>query len=236
MTDPPADLEHQPLDSAVHRGLLLAIIERGRASSASELASALGESEERVRDSLARLDANHGLVLHPGGFEPWLVHPFSTTPTAFYVEGAERGWWAPCVWCALGVAHLVPGPVRIHGRLGGEAEPCCVDFDAGRLTPAGLVAHFPIPVARAWDNVHRFCGSTLIFSATDAVDGWCERHGVARGEVVPLEQVAELARVWYGGHLAPDWRKPTASEARTRLESVGLTADHWRVPGGDERF
>src|SRR5262249_57149373 len=40
-----------------------------------------------------------------------------------------RGWWAPCIWCALGVAALVGEDVVIHSRIGGEAEkprPSCL--------------------------------------------------------------------------------------------------------------
>lgn len=230
------DTRHQPLDSTVHQLLLKTLIERGRAATTVELCGRLGASAEVVRSSLLRLEANHGVVMHPGTLDPWLVHPFSTTPTLFHVRNATRGWWAPCVWCALGVAVLVPGPVRIATRLGGETEACEITYNQGRVAPGGLVAHFPIPIARAWDNVHRHCACTLVFSGRDSVETWCASHGIARGEVVPLAQVSELARVWYGDHLAPDWRKPTAIEAQATFASVGLTSEHWRVGGGDQRF
>lgn len=230
------DLAHRPFDSAVHRTLLAVWIERGVPPTLAELGATLDASSAEVRAALTRLEGNHGVVLHPGTHEVWLVHPFSTTPTLFHVAGSERGWWSPCIWCALGVAVLVPEPVRITTTLGGEAERCELTYDSGVVAPSGRVAHFPVPVARAWDNVHRHCACTLVFADLEAVDPWCERHGITRGEVLPLEQVAELARVWYGGHLAPDWRKPTASEARAKFESAGLTAPHWHVPPGDQRF
>jgi len=228
--------DHRPLDGLVHRELLLGMLEHGRAPAQDELAGRLGTSSAEIRESLLRLEANHGVVLHPGTIAPWVIHPFSTTPTSFFVEGPRRGWWAPCVWCALGIAVLAPAPVRITTRSGGESASCTIAYDEGRVSPAGLVAHFPIPVARAWDNVHRHCACTLVFEDRVAIDAWCARHGIARGEVLALEKVAELARVWYGEHLAPEWRKPTASEARRRFESVGLTSPHWHVPDGDERF
>lgn len=231
-----------PLDALVHRTLLVGLIEHGRIESHAALAESLEVSEGAVRNSLTRLESNHGAVMHPGTLDPWLVHPFSTTPTLFHVRNAQRGWWAPCIWCALGIAVLVSGPVHIRTVLGGETEPCEMTYADGRVGPSGLVAHFPIPVARAWDNVHRHCACTLVFrehdgsAEPDEVSAWCERYGIARGEVVPLARVAELARVWYGNHLSPEWRKPTASEAQAIFESVGLTAPHWRVPQGDERF
>ena len=91
-------------------------------------------------------------------------------------------------------------------------------------------------MARAWENVHRFCASTLVFPDEGAIDAWCERHGVGRGEAVPLQQAAELARAWYGGHLDPEWRKPTAAEAQEIFASAGFVGEHWRIDGGDERF
>ncbi len=236
MSTPRAEGAHQPVDSSVHRALLVGLVERGRCPTLDELAAQLGVSTHETGASLRRLEANHGLVLHPGTLEPWVVHPFSTTPTLFWVENGRRGWWAPCIWCALGIAVLVEGPVRISTRLAGEREPCEITHDQGRISPSGLLAHFPIPVARAWDNVHRHCSCTLVFDGRDQVRAWCERHGVPPGEILPVERVAELARVWYGAHLDPRWVKPTASQAAALLASVGLTGEHWRVPQSSERF
>lgn len=228
--------EHRPLDSAVHRALLTGLIEHGRVPTLAEMARELAQPDEPIRQSLARLEANHGVVLHPGTCEPWVVHPFSTTPTLFYVRGARHGWWSPCIWCGLGVATLVAEPVRIHTVLGGETEPCEITHADGAASPPDLLAHFPIPVARAWDNVHRHCACTLVFRNESSIDRWCDRHGIPRGAVLTLSQVADLARVWYGGHLAPDWRKATAAEARARFESVGLTGPHWALAQSTARF
>ena len=103
MTIARPDQSHQPLDSAVHRALLLTMIERGYAASIGELAESLGYSDALIRESLTRLESNHGVVTHPGTLDPWVIHPFSTTPTLFCVTNSERGWWAPCIWCALGI-------------------------------------------------------------------------------------------------------------------------------------
>ncbi len=245
---------HQPLDSAVHRVLLLDMIERGHVPELDELAVTVAASEADVRESLARLDTNHGVVLHPGTFEPWVIHPFSTTPTLFYVarrtphdpsRGVGDGWWAPCIWCALGIAALVREPVRIHTKLGGRETPCAIDVDGdvGSVTASGPrqelvvpLAHFPIPIARAWDNVHRFCACMLVFASASDVDEWSRRHGIERGEILTLDEVAALARAWYGNHLSPDWRKPTADEAQAIFRRVGLTSAHWHVRGGGSRF
>jgi hypothetical protein len=56
--------------------------------------------------ALDALAADHGVVLHPNSHRIWVAHPFSATPTATWVEDGARGWWAPCLWCALGIAAL----------------------------------------------------------------------------------------------------------------------------------
>ena len=130
------------------------------------------------------------------------------------------------------------GDARIHTRIGGEAEEIVIEVSAERLQPEGLVAHFPIPVRRAWDNVHRFCGSTLVFRNLEQVRAWCERHSFASGpgDVQPLEKIRELGRAWYGGHLAPDWKKWSLTDATRIFASIGLTGDTWSLPAGDGRF
>lgn len=227
---------HQAIDSLVHRALLLGMIADGFPPVFGSLASEFGVAEQVIADALRRLEANHGLVLHPGSLEPWVVHPFSLTPTLFWVENARLGWWAPCIWCALGVAWLVDGPVRICTVLGGERERCEMTFDRGRIDPPGLWAHFPIPAARAWDNVHRHCACTLVFRDHSEVARWCTLHGVGRGEILAVEKVAELAHAWYGHHLAPDWRKRTAAEAAETFHRLGLTSAHWSLPPTPQRF
>jgi hypothetical protein len=231
-----SDLTHRPLDSLVHAQILRTIIDRGFAPSAGELSSALHSSHTNVEASLRRLDANHGIVLHPSSSEVWIAHPFSTTPTLFWVVGRGRGWWAPCAWCALGIATLVGEPVVIRSNFGGDGEPFELRCEQGRMTPESYFVHFPVPIARAWENVHRHCACTLVFRDRESIDDWSRRHGIPRGEVQPITKVAELARAWYGRHLATDWRKITAAEAADIFRRVGLTSEHWRVSDGSQRF
>src|SRR5688572_14044455 len=104
---------HHPLDSRVHHALLQHILARGHAPAAGALAAAVGAPEADVAVSLARLAENHGLVLHPGSHDVWVAHPFSLSPTQVWVSTAHGGWWAPCIWCALGVATLAGGTADV---------------------------------------------------------------------------------------------------------------------------
>lgn len=228
---------HQPIDSAMHHAVMRGFLDHGYGPKHEELAEALGISRIKARASLARLEANHGVVLDPGSGEVWLAHPFAATPTLFRVEARDRGWWAPCIWCALGIAALVEeGRVFVKTRLGGDGP--CSDILVGRegIRPQDLLAHFPIRPAEAWQNVHRHCACTLVFESEAAIDRWCARNRIPRGEVLSLEHAARFAAIWYGDHLSTTWRKPTLAEARARFAKAGLTSEHWSLEGEGSRF
>jgi hypothetical protein len=44
-----------------------------------------------------------------------------------------------------------------------------------------------------------------------------------------LPQAWDLSRQWYCTRLDPEFRRPTADEARAIFASVGLTGDFWRI-------
>ncbi|MEO1335719.1 MAG: organomercurial lyase, partial [Myxococcota bacterium] len=114
----------------------------------AELANALSERSEAIIASLKRLEDNHGVMLDPSSGEVWIAHPFCSTPTLFYVQGVQHGWWAPCVWCAMGVVALVDQDVVIKTRIGGDGECCEIKIDEDGIHPRGLMAHFPISPRR----------------------------------------------------------------------------------------
>ncbi len=215
------------LQSAVHHGLIKSLLATGAACNADELARELSVSAMDVEATYRWLHENHGLVLHPDFCEPWVVHPFSLSPTHTWVECEERGWWAPCMWCALGIVHLAGGTGCVHTRLGGEREPVAIDVAGGVVTPAELVVHFALPVRSAWHNVHHFCAMVLPFRSHADIAEWSTRHRVPEGEAVPIDTVSALAREWYGQHDARDWTKWTAEQASDIFARVGLTGPFW---------
>jgi len=225
-----------PNDGRVHQRVIASFVERGRPPSLSELADELAAPADAVADALHRLEAEHGVVLHPGSTDVWIAHPFSASPTGVWVKGEARGWWAPCMWCALGVAVLAAPEATIHARHGGEAEPAVFTVEAAtRISPAAVV-HFPIPVRRAWDNVVHWCATVQPFRAAEDAAAWSARHGLAPGDAVPIDRVLALARVWYGRHLDPAWRKWTIEEARAMFAGAGLTSPIWDLPSASGRF
>ena len=68
--------------SKLHYLLVRGLVERHACPTNAELAQQMGVPPAKVQELLHGLSAIHGVVLHPHICEPWVVHPFSITPTA----------------------------------------------------------------------------------------------------------------------------------------------------------
>ena len=223
--------------SQLHYRLIRGLIDTGACLTNSDLANQLSLPVEQVEQLPRSLADIHGVVLHPHTCEPWIIHPFSLTPTINWIEAQRASWWAPCVWCALGVATLVGGDVRIQTRYGAESEPLVISAIDGEPTGfEDVLVHFAIPPARAWDNVHQHCSMVLPFHSEKAIDDWCKRHRLPRGEVVPLHQVARLANSWYAFHSDPEWRKWSIEEAHDIFYQTGLRSHFWDLGARSGKF
>jgi Alkylmercury lyase len=69
----------------------------------------------------------------------------------------------------------------------------------------------------------------LLFRDEEHIDRWTRAWGLERGAVLTPEQGWRLARAWYGGKLAPDWRRATLEETEALLAEIGLTGEFWRL-------
>jgi hypothetical protein len=218
------------IETTVHHQFIEPLLATGRIPTSREVAERLAVPVEKVERALRSLADTHGVVLHPHACEPWVIHPFSASPTATWVEAGDRGWWAPCMWCACGVATLVGGDAVVHSRIGGEREDIDIHIEGGRVREADLWVHFAVPPRAAWDNVHHFCATVLLFREPEDVRSWSERHGIPMGSVVPVSQVMDLGRVWYARHADRDWRKWTVREAAAIFRDVDLVGEFWSLP------
>lgn len=227
---------HLPIDSRTHHHVMAGIVRDGHAPGLDELARALDCAPAAAEDSLRRLHANHGLVLHPERPDVWIAHPFSLSPTSTWLAAGDRGWWTPCLWCGSGVVAVAAPDCTIHARIAGEAEPLALEVRGGAPLRDDLVVHFSVPPRDAWTHVVHHCAALLPFRSADDVTAWTRRHRIARGAVVPLAQVFALGRAWYGRYLDEDWRKWTIAEARDIFASVGLTGPFWALPDADRPF
>ena len=216
------------LAEAVHTYLIQQLLSVGFIPARDHVASQLEVTTSEIEDAYKRLSDGHGLVLHPHVAEPWVIHPFSLSPTLNWVEKGSMGWWAPCIWCALGIATLAGGEVRIDTRLGAEREPLSILVRDGVVASTEpLLAHFAVPPKHAWNNVHLHCALLLPFRSVSQVESWCEKHAVPLGEAIPLEQAASLAREWYGAYADVHWHKWSKAEAQSIFRKVGLNSAFW---------
>ena len=67
----------------------------------------------------------------------------------------------------------------------------------------------------------------LLFRSEETVNLWCEDRGLPRRPLVSLEQLWQLAVIWYGNRLTPESRRPAADEMVGVFESIGLTGPFW---------
>jgi hypothetical protein len=224
------------IDGPVHYQIIHGFVTQYHAPSAVQVAAQLGVSTEEVVESFRRLQDAHGLALHPQSTAIWVAPPFSASPTGVWVASGTRGWWAPCIWCALGISVLAAPDATVHVRLGGESKETRIVLCGGELTSANLMVHFSVPARDAWENIIHYCATVLPFECLEDVTDWCDRHALPQGDVVALEKVLVLAREWYGRYLDQDWAKWTLKEAQAIFDRVGLRGDAWRLPSGEGVF
>ena len=212
------------------RGRLTRMIaEIGRAPSNAELAAAAGVDESAIEESLQRLHASHSLLLHPHKCEPWIVHPFALSAAGCWVVTGARGYWANCLYCALGIAAATRRDAAIVTRLGGEGRTVTYRVEDGRLLDTDGVFHLSTPVAQWWDNILFACASFQPFASEDEVDPWCRRHGLPQGATLTLDALWRFASDWYGAYLDEPWRKRTPEQARALFDRHGLTGPFWQI-------
>jgi hypothetical protein len=222
--------------SELHHHIIKNFVERGRPPTIADLSDALAAPTEQIRVALLALQEYHGVVLHPGTEEIWVAHPFSAAPTNFWVQAAAVGCWSNCAWCAMGAVTLLGGSAEVTSTIGAESKQVTIRVENGVLADSGLYVHFPIPMAQAWDNVIYTCSTMLLFESEAQVEGWCERHRIARGDLQPLSRILAFAQDWYGRHLDRDWVKWSTVQAATLFERHGLVGPTWQVAAGGSRF
>lgn len=99
--------------SSLHYYIISSIVRQGYAPKISQIAQHFATTEDSVVTALKALEQYHGVVLHPTSSEVWIMHPFSTAPTNFWIESANGSWWGNCAWCSLGAAALLKQDLTI---------------------------------------------------------------------------------------------------------------------------
>src|SRR4051812_31999892 len=113
-------------NSNLHHNIISSFLHLQRPATIHEIASQLGCSDAEARSGLRVLANYHGVVLHPHSDEIWVAHPFSAAPTTCVVSSGTRKWWGNCVWCSLGLIHLVGGTATLETKTGAIGESVTV--------------------------------------------------------------------------------------------------------------
>ena len=222
--------------SNLHYKLIKGIIENGFAPEVEDLSKILDANKNDIIRGLYELQEYHGVVLHPREPKVWVIHPFATAPTNFYVECKKGEWWGNCAWCSLGIAALVGDDVTITTTIGAEKKQIKINIINGEILEKNYYVHFPIPMKKAWDNVVYTCSNMLVFENRNQVGEWSTKHNIPQGDLQPIENIWNFSKKWYGRHLDPTWTKWTVEEARQIFKEYELTGQIWDLGESKERF
>ncbi len=205
------------------------IFDNGFAPTTDQLSKLLDIDRSEIENGLTALQDNHAIVLHPNSFDIWVAHPFALFPTLFWVKTADKQWWGNCPWCSFGIASLTKTDTNIFTKLKGQHEPLKIEIKDNKIVQHDYFVHFPIPANKFWDNVIYTCSMMLIFKDENEIDEWCKQYNKPKGEVLPIQQVWELAQIWYGNYLDTDFKRKTKEIAENMFEKVGLTSNFWKL-------
>lgn len=67
----------------------------------------------------------------------------------------------------------------------------------------------------------------MLFRSDEEIEDWLQRNRLARGAVLSLPRVWELAKRWYADRLSPDFRGRTADDAQAIFRQLGFTGEFW---------
>ncbi len=68
-----------------------------------------------------------------------------------------------------------------------------------------------------------------LFRSGEHVERWLA--GRAPGETIPVAKLSDLAHLWWGDRLSPDWQPHTREHNQALLDVLGLRGEFWQLPG-----
>ena len=197
----------------LHSGVIRAFVEPGCAPTTHQLQEIFRVDLETIVRARRELEQQHGLVLHP--HIPRGVGSSSIFDSAYAFRrlAPRPACGGPTVRGApLGLPrYLVANGVIINSSFGAEGVPVAVHVDQHAIREP-LFVHSPVPMARAWENVHFTCANMLLFASEADIDQWS------------------------GKHLSGDWTKWTVQEPRAIFEKFGFRGPTWDLATSTERF
>jgi hypothetical protein len=71
----------------------------------------------------------------------------------------------------------------------------------------------------------------LLFRSEEWIDKWCKRNNLARGEVITINHVWELSKLWYQDRLSLDYHGRSIEQVQEIFRQAGLTSEFWHGAG-----
>ena len=71
----------------------------------------------------------------------------------------------------------------------------------------------------------------LLFRSKEWIDKWCKRNNLARGEVITINHVWELSKLWYQDRLSLDYHGRSIEQVQEIFRQAGLTSEFWHGAG-----
>jgi hypothetical protein len=166
------------LDTSVKLKLYEVISETARMPTAAEIASALVVPMEDVLSAFERLHQKRLLVPEPD--DPSRIRmapPFSGIETGFLVRSGGKGYYANCIWDALGIPAALHRDARIEASDGFTGEPLILEVRDGKPVsenyapgdPSGDPPGYP---TQGWPYPGYFAFHFAIHFAVPAAHWW----------------------------------------------------------------
>lgn len=67
----------------------------------------------------------------------------------------------------------------------------------------------------------------LLFRSEEWVDKWCKRNDLERGEMLNIQQVWELSKLWYGNRMSPEYHGRSLEQVAEVFRQAGLMSKFW---------
>lgn len=184
--------------------------------------------EAQADEAITELAAQRHLALDQSG-DVVMAHPFTTLNLGFSVMGDRTLWWGGCAWDSFAIPNLVNGEPSV---LVATTCPACRRPLAWTVTRSGPpegaeVAHFLVPMNKAWNDVVYACSNQRLFCSEDCVQAWLARTGQGQGYVMDLATLWRLAAGWYSGRLDSPYQRKDPPTAAAYFRSVGLHGPFW---------
>ena len=71
----------------------------------------------------------------------------------------------------------------------------------------------------------------LLFQSEEWIDKWCKRNNLSRGEVLTIQQVWELSRLWYHNRLSMEYHGRSTEQVEDIFKQADLTSKFWFMKG-----